>query len=255
MSSGRSSRTIARVAWTSSQLLAAVPELEEEPDAHPVPAKPSHRRARLVHRDSLLHRVQDALRAGLGAEPHLRCAGAARAATFSSVMRSARVWQRKGVRRPASTIVSDQATSQRDLRPEDVVAEPEVVGRVSLAQEPHLRDDAARASGCGTCCRRLASRTSCRDTGTRASSRRSARSSRVAASRTRGSARCRRGPRPAAGARRGPGGACGARCAEEAAVQERRPGTDVAASLHAWRSPRSRSTRGARRASPRPLRR
>jgi hypothetical protein len=40
-----------------------------------------------------------------------------RAATFSSVIRSTRVWQRNGVRRPASAIACDQATSQRDFNP------------------------------------------------------------------------------------------------------------------------------------------
>ena len=91
------------------------------------------------------------------------------------------------------------------LQAEDVVDDPEVIGREVLLEPRDLVDDAPRAARRRSAGRRSASRTSCSDTGSRASWRCSSSSSRGARARSRGSARRRPGPRPGTAARRGRG--------------------------------------------------
>ena len=161
--------------------LAGVAELQEEPDADAVRPEASNRRR--VCSTEMPFSIASRMRCDPDSAPSHTSRAPARASarTFSSVIRSARVWQRNGVLEPRRCDGIGPGDEPARLEAEDVVAEPEVVGRVALAEKAHLGDDAGPATGCGTCCRRRASRTSCIDTGSRGSSRRSARSSRGAA--------------------------------------------------------------------------
>ena len=86
----------------SAQPSSGYPNCRKRPTLTPAARSRADRAAGLVDGDALVHRVEHHLRAGL-APSHTSLAPARRrAATFSSVIRSARVWQRNGVRSPAA---------------------------------------------------------------------------------------------------------------------------------------------------------
>src|SRR5580658_3169430 len=124
--------------------LTEVAELQEEPDAYAVAVERFHGGARLLDRDSLLHRVENSLRARLGAEPHLARSGALeRVDVLVGHQIGARLAEEGGPYASLGDRVRPRDKPVR-LQPQDVVAKPEVVGRVALPQHAQLGHDLAR---------------------------------------------------------------------------------------------------------------
>ena len=165
----------------------------------PAAAQPRHGAAHLIDGHPLVHRVEHGLRARLDAHPGL---GAAGAPQRRDVLGGHEIGARLTEERQRQPLGGD-ALGERDqparLEPEDVVAEPEAIGRVALAQQADLRDDVVgRARVIRVAVDRLRAPVALVRAAARRV-RRSARNSRGARARTRGSDRRRRDPRPAIG--------------------------------------------------------
>ena len=182
--------------------LARIPELQEEAHLDARIVKQPRRHRNLFHARSLLHRVEDPLRAGFGTHPDRPAAGGAKRGDG-----------------PRSDLVRPQQTLERDddvarahllgepldptwLQSEDVVGDPQMVGLIRALQPRHLVDDRFGRAGRSTAVRRSASRTSCSETGSRGSSPRSWSSSRAGEAICHGSVRRRRDPTRGTAARR-----------------------------------------------------
>ncbi len=128
--------------------LARVAELQEEADAHPGSVEPVGRASDLLHRCALLHRVEDALRAGLGPQPddvgpgagqrqHVGLAAHDQVGPAEALERQARV---------AGLHLVGEARPPAGLQAHDVVGEPDVAGGVGRLQPGHLFGHALRAA-------------------------------------------------------------------------------------------------------------
>ena len=143
-----------------------------------------------------------------------------------------------------------EAQQPARLQPQDVIGEPDVSQGDRPPEGRPARRRRCRGSGRGSAGPRSAWHTSCSGTGSRGWLPRSARSSRGAAARSRGSVRCPRGPagnRSESRSRRSGAAASARGRHRRSPVREARDRVQVAA-----RPPRSRSTSSASVSSPSP---
>ena len=91
-------------------------------------AQPLARGEDLRDRGALVHRVEHALAAALGADPGLAQPALASACAMRSLMRSARVWMVNGIDAAAGRAALARTPDPVDAEAEDVVGEPDVIG-------------------------------------------------------------------------------------------------------------------------------